>query len=192
MHSSVMGWRLNWASLRPVCACLWYRLKFNFSCHVCSNDFSFCLLRIQGKLKTCVFNRTGRQFPSVPHRSLPPCSPLRSLTHKHTPSFCFPFDFIYCSRSVLIYLCSFTSHSDNLPPCLSALSLYADPIQLVCSWWLLLSLRAVFYFLQWYMWNNNLWIGFSLHCISLCSSGFLCMFPVSCFEWTFVAFKLKT
>lgn len=60
---------------------------------------------------------------------LPPSLPVPLFDHTHALhtlltgflSFSLPFDFIYCSRSVLIYLCCLTSHSDNLLSALSAL-----------------------------------------------------------------------
>ncbi len=165
----MVGWLLNWATApQNVCACLCYWLKFYFSGHVCSNSFSFCLLQIsvECKLETCVINQTAWLFPSVARRSLPP-SPFHSLithtfTHNaHPPtgfhSFCFPFDFICCSRSVLIYLCCFTSHSDNLLSCLPApcLSLLILSNLAPISVFLMASfeLRTVvnFYFLCWCM-----------------------------------------
>lgn len=96
---------------------------------------SLCLLQISAEceLETCAW-----LLPSVAHCSplpppLPPFLPgslfpslitnIQCTTHPPTGflSFSLPFDFIYCSRSVLIYLCCLTSHSDNLLSALSAL-----------------------------------------------------------------------
>ena len=133
LHCAVSGWWLNQATgPQNVSACFWQWLRFHLSCHVRSNHFSLCLqqISVECKPETCEISQTARLFPSVAHCSLPPCLPLWSHTHTHSYSthnthpptgfHKLPFDFIYCSRSVLIYLCSFTSHSDNLLSCLSA------------------------------------------------------------------------
>lgn len=110
--------------------CLW---SFTWAAKFAQRTSVFCEISAECELETRAINQTTRLFfPSAAHRSLP-SSPFPSLithtltvhtTHTHPPtgfhSLCFPFDFICCSRSVLIYLCGFTSHSDNLLSCLSA------------------------------------------------------------------------
>lgn len=120
----LVGQQFNWLVLSVL---------LPFGCHVGTNTHThsiLCRYLLHAILRAAWLTKLLDCFPQWHIAASLPCFPFASLiTHiltynTHSPtgfhSFCFPFDFIYCSRSVLIYLCSLTSHSDNLLSCLPA------------------------------------------------------------------------